>query len=66
MADQIQVHIEDKVPVVVNMVEKDIIRVNLLSTITGVTSVPPDAHYKVTNLWVNKNTGRLVVEYETP
>ena len=65
MAGEIQVHIEDKVPVVVNMIEKDTIRVNLLSSITGVTSVPPDAHYKVTNLWVNKNTGKLHVEYES-
>jgi len=29
-----------------------------------VKSNPPDEHYRVINIFVNKNTGKLVVQYE--
>lgn len=32
----------------------------------GSVSQPPVGHYKVTNIYVNKNTGKFEVEYEVP
>lgn len=29
-----------------------------------IPSTPPQGHYKVTNIYVNSQTGKLVVEYE--
>ncbi len=37
---------------------------NLLSTSGGLESIPPTGHFKVTNLYVDATTGKLVVDYD--
>lgn len=34
--------------------------------VPGVTSVAPEGMYRVTNIYVDSATGKLVVEYEVP
>ena len=31
----------------------------------GISSIAPQGHYKVTNIYVNAQTGKLIIEYET-
>jgi len=31
---------------------------------TGIPSNPPEGHYKITNMYINSQTGKLVVEYD--
>jgi hypothetical protein len=34
--------------------------------IVGLPSNPPPGHYKVINIYVDSQTGKLVIQYETP
>ena len=34
------------------------------SSSTGIPSNPPEGHYKVTNMYINSQNGKLVVEFD--
>jgi hypothetical protein len=66
MSGEIQVNLVDKEIVRVNLIEQETITVIISSASGGIVSNPPADHYRVTNIWVNKNTGKVHVDYEQP
>lgn len=66
MPEQINVNVTEQEAIQVKISEKEHVTVNISSVSGGIVSNPPGKHYRVTNLWVNKNTGKLHVDYEVP